>query len=40
MRMDQALMNIAFEAVLDLAIAAQPLPEENASTSVFRKLGF
>lgn len=39
-RMAQALVKIAFEAVPDLTIAAQTLPEEGASTNVLKKLGF
>jgi len=39
-RMAQALVQIAFEAVPGLTIAAQTLPEESASTSVLKKLGF
>jgi RimJ/RimL family protein N-acetyltransferase len=39
-RMAQALVQIAFEAVPELIIAAQTLPEESASTNVLKKLGF
>ncbi|MHC1754853.1 MAG: GNAT family N-acetyltransferase [Methanosarcina sp.] len=39
-RMAQTLLQIAFEAVPELTIAAQTLPEENASNIVLRKLGF
>ena len=39
-RMAQALIRIAFDTMPDLTIAAQTLPEENASTTVLKKLGF
>ncbi len=39
-RMAQALVQMAFESVPELTIAAQTLPEERASTSVLKKLGF
>jgi RimJ/RimL family protein N-acetyltransferase len=39
-RMAQSLVKIAFEAIPELTIAAQTLPEENASTNVLKKLGF
>jgi len=39
-RMAQALVQIAFEAVPEMTIAAQPFPEENASNNVLSKLGF
>ena len=39
-RMAQALVRTAFEAIPELVIAAQTLPEENASTSILKKLGF
>lgn len=38
--MTQALINIAFDTVPELTIAAQTLPEENASTAVLKKLCF
>jgi len=39
-RMAQALTQIAFNAEPELTVAAQTLPEENASTAVLKKLGF
>ena len=39
-RMAQALIRIAFDTRPQLTIAAQTLPEENASTAVLKKLGF
>lgn len=39
-RMAKLLIQTAFEAVPELTIAAQTLPEESASTAVLKKLGF
>ncbi len=39
-RMSQALIRIAFGEEPELTVAAQTLPEENASTTVLKKLGF
>jgi [ribosomal protein S5]-alanine N-acetyltransferase len=39
-RMSQALIRIAFDTMPELTIAAQTLPEENASITVLKKLGF
>ncbi|MCC4770707.1 GNAT family N-acetyltransferase [Methanosarcina sp. DH2] len=39
-RTAQALVQIAFEAVPEMTIAAQPFPEENTSNNVPSKLGF
>jgi RimJ/RimL family protein N-acetyltransferase len=39
-RMAQALVQIAFEAVPEMTIAAQLFPEENTSNNVLSKIGF
>ncbi|REK17394.1 MAG: N-acetyltransferase [Planctomycetota bacterium] len=39
-RMAQALVELARNADASLTVVAQTLPEENASTSILRKLGF
>ncbi len=39
-RMAQEFVQIAFEAVPELTIAAQTLPEESESSNVLKKLGF
>lgn len=39
-RMAQTLIRIAFDTGPQLTIAAQTLPEENASTAILKKLGF
>jgi RimJ/RimL family protein N-acetyltransferase len=39
-RMAKALIEIAYEAASKLTITAQTLPEESASTTVLKKLGF
>lgn len=39
-RMAQTPIRIAFDTGPQLTIAAQTLPEENASTAILKKLGF
>lgn len=39
-RMAQTLLKVAFDTIPDIKIVAQTLPEENASTTVLKKLGF
>lgn len=39
-RMASKLMQLAFDKMPAVTVAAQTLPEENASTSVLKKLGF
>lgn len=39
-RMATELMRLAWDELPDLTLCAQTLPEENASTSILKKLGF